>query len=176
VTQRPLVNHRGGYLPDAAAERVGLSLGPRRLPTSQPGRGSRGGGISAGQTGQPGDFGRAVGLARRPRQEGLAVGRRSGKRTVLSLAPEAAAGGWIDLGRGFRLRLAPTGNPGPSPPPTGRRRAWTPKEDALLGKLTDAEVAARTGRTAGAAQVRRLKLGRPALGRKTTARGREPRE
>jgi hypothetical protein len=113
-------------------------------------------------------FGKASNLARRLRREGLAVGQRSGKRTVLALAPEAAAGGRIDLGRGFRLRLAPTGSPGPSPPPTGRQRAWTPKEDALLGKPTDAEVVARTGRTVWAAQARRLKLGRAA------GRGRQP--
>jgi hypothetical protein len=109
-------------------------------------------------------YGQAVTLARRLRQEGLVVGRRLGRRTVLSLAPDAAAGGWIDLGRGFRLRLAPTGSPGPRPATTGRQRAWTPKEDALLGKLPDAEVAARTGRSAGAARARRLKLGRPSPG------------
>jgi hypothetical protein len=116
-------------------------------------------------------YDRAINLARRLRREGLAVGQRSGKHTVLSLAPDAAAGGWIDLGRGFRLRLAPTGTPGPPSPTTRRQRAWTPEEDALLGELTDGEVAARTGRTAWAAQARRLKLHKLALRRDTTGRG-----
>jgi hypothetical protein len=116
-------------------------------------------------------YDKAIGLARRLRREGLAEGRRCGKRTVLALAPGAAAGGWIDLGRGFRLRLAPTGNPGPRPVTSGRQRAWTPKEDALLGRMTDAAVAARTGRTAWAAQARRLKLRGRAFGLRTAGRG-----
>jgi hypothetical protein len=51
-------------------------------------------------------------------------------------------------------------------PPT---KAWTPKEDALMVKLSDKEVAKRTGRTLSAVQYRRylherLKLSRGKLG------------
>ena len=40
--------------------------------------------------------------------------------------------------------------------------AWTKKELALLGKVPDREVAARTGRTLKAVQQKRLTLGIPA--------------
>jgi hypothetical protein len=38
---------------------------------------------------------------------------------------------------------------------------WTPEEMALVGVLCDAEVAARTGRTPNAVQIKRKQLGRP---------------
>lgn len=40
--------------------------------------------------------------------------------------------------------------------------AWTPRQVALLGKMTDAEVARRTGRTQHAVLTQRHKLGLPA--------------
>src|SRR5262245_52945625 len=51
----------------------------------------------------------------------------------------------------------------------GRRpphiRLWTPEEDALLGTMSDEEVAQRTGRTAGAVRSRRVALRIPLPGR-----------
>ncbi len=47
-------------------------------------------------------------------------------------------------------------------------RPWTQEELALLGKLPDKEVVARTGRTLKATQQKRLALGRPPV----RARGR----
>jgi hypothetical protein len=44
-----------------------------------------------------------------------------------------------------------------------RERAWPAEHLALLGTLTDAEVAARTGRGANAVRVKRTKLGIPNL-------------
>jgi hypothetical protein len=42
-----------------------------------------------------------------------------------------------------------------------RKRAWPGEHLALLGKLPDARVAARTGRSANAVRVKRNKLGIP---------------
>ena len=41
-------------------------------------------------------------------------------------------------------------------------QSWTPAEDALLGKLPDAEVARRTGRTLLAVRMHRYLKGIPA--------------
>jgi hypothetical protein len=42
-----------------------------------------------------------------------------------------------------------------------RLRPWHPEELRLLGKFTDAEVAARTGHPAGSVKAKRLHLGLP---------------
>src|SRR5262249_25100013 len=58
-----------------------------------------------------------------------------------------------------RRRLATRRRNGVRPP--RRKDGWTEEELALLGALPDDVVAARTGRTATAVRVRRLKLKRP---------------
>jgi hypothetical protein len=50
-----------------------------------------------------------------------------------------------------------------SRPSRGRKAVWTPEEVALLGALTDPEVARRTGRSLHAVNNKRWSLGRPAL-------------
>jgi hypothetical protein len=45
----------------------------------------------------------------------------------------------------------------------GRAAVWTPEEIALLGALSDAEVAQRTGRSPAAVPKKRKQLGRPAV-------------
>jgi hypothetical protein len=53
---------------------------------------------------------------------------------------------------------------GSSPyPARGRAAVWTPEEVALLGTLSDAEVAQRTGRSPSAVLKKRGQLGRPAV-------------
>ncbi len=56
------------------------------------------------------------------------------------------------------------GRRGSSPfPARGRTAVWTPEEVALLGALSDAEVARRTGRSQSAVLKKRGQLGRPAV-------------
>lgn len=47
---------------------------------------------------------------------------------------------------------------------SARQFSWTKEEDALLGKLTDREVAEKLNRTLGGARDRRKFLGKPAVG------------
>jgi hypothetical protein len=56
------------------------------------------------------------------------------------------------------------GRQGSSPfPAKGRAAVWTPEEVALLGALSDAEVAQRTGHSQAAVLKKRGQLGRPAI-------------
>src|SRR5262245_36828194 len=56
------------------------------------------------------------------------------------------------------------GRRGSSPfPARGRPAVWTPAEISLLGALSDAEVAQRTGRSQSALLKKREQLGRPAV-------------
>ena len=47
---------------------------------------------------------------------------------------------------------------------SARQFPWTKEEDALLGNLTDREVAEKLNRTLGAVRDRRKFLGKPAVG------------
>ena len=47
----------------------------------------------------------------------------------------------------------------PAPRESVERRAWTAEEDALLGTMTDREVAARLGRSVHVVAHRRQRLG-----------------
>jgi hypothetical protein len=64
----------------------------------------------------------------------------------------------------FGEGLGRSGRRGSSPfAPRGRPAVWTAEEIALLGALSDAEVALRTGRSPSAVLKKRQQLGRPAM-------------
>jgi len=50
---------------------------------------------------------------------------------------------------------------GRRPPPRWEATGWTAEQDALLGTMTDADLAARIGRTVGAVRSRRTNAGIP---------------
>ncbi len=71
------------------------------------------------------------------------------------------------------------GVPKPSPGPRSTRRfPWTKEEDALLGKMTDREVAKKLNRKLSAVRDRRGFLGKAAVGRspQPVRMEREPRD
>jgi hypothetical protein len=78
---------------------------------------------------------------------------------------EALKHEWTDEEREQRRQRAVEQGLGVLPPTCGNRRPdrWTPEQLALLGLMTDEELASRTGRTARAVRIMRTRLDIPTL-------------